>query len=159
MPPEADQSQSYSLALALCVLFAAGFLGWRQWREASNRPADLSPADASYFNRQDLRRLVGTIVLIMLGLALAFGGGLSPKVNGRVNVKFFQLWSGVVFLILIILILATLDWISTRLYARRRIHELAREGIALVEQQLRLKAEIHRREHGGNGHYRSDELP
>ncbi len=48
-----------------------------------------------------------------------------------------------------------LDWISTRVYARRQRRRLTDEGLAIVEDELRARIALQkaqRREGGTNGH-------
>jgi len=151
MPPAADASEVVSLVLGGIVLLSAIILGWRHWREYRNRPHDLAPLDQRHFARQDFRRSLGTIVLLLLGLALVIGGRMSPRVNGQANLKFVQLWSGVAFLMVVLLILAMLDWFSTRLYARRHKHRLIQEGLKIVEAELRIKMAAPRANGTANG--------
>jgi uncharacterized membrane protein YedE/YeeE len=143
--PAADGQAQFSVALAGLVLLAAAFLAWRQWRDARSRPSDLPPLDRNHFARQDLRRVIGTIVLGFLGVAIAFGGQMPHMVNGQANTKFVQLWAGVAFLIAVLLMLAMLDWVSTRLYFKRHRQKLTNEGLSIVEAELRLKLEMQRR--------------
>jgi hypothetical protein len=147
MPPAqaADATGPISLVLACLVLSAACFLAWKQRRDIRARPADLSPLDRNHFARQDLRRAVGTIVLVLLAVAIGFGGQMPHQVNGRANLKFIQIWAGVAFLIAVLLVLALLDWISTSLYFKRHRQILTHEGLSIIEAELRLKLEIERR--------------
>lgn len=159
MPPAPDASGPASLVLAALVLAAAGFLGWRQWRDHRARPEGLSPLDESYFARQDLRRLLGTIVLTLVAAALAIGGGMPARVNGGANPKFISLWAGVSLLMVVLLLLAGLDWVSTRLYLRRQRRRLTDEGLSIIEAELRVRAAIRRaqiRDRGSNGHQAPD---
>lgn len=152
MPPAAqDPSGPASLVLAGLVLIAAGFLGWRQSRDARDRPADLSPADARHFRRQDLRRIVGTIVLAAIAIGLGIGGRLPTRVAGRANLLFVQVWSAITFLIVALLALALIDWFSIRAYARRHRQRLTREGLAIVEAELRVRMEEMRQAEGRVG--------
>jgi hypothetical protein len=165
MPPAAapDASGPASLVLSGLILFAAAFLGWWQWRDYRSRPRQLSPLDENHFVRQDIRRLLGTIILVLLSLAIGIGGQLPPQVGGAANNKFIQIWSGVAFLIVALLFLALLDWFSTRLYARRHRQRLTKEGLAIVEAELRIKTELQRkqdelsREEGTNGYHQDDD--
>ena len=158
--PAPDASGPASIVLAVLVLAAAGFLGWRQWRDFRSRPAGLSPKDESHFARQDLRRLLGTICLALIAVALIVGGRMPARVNGRANQEFIQIWSGILALMVILVLLALLDWISTRLYARRHRQRLADEGLSIVEAELRVRVAIRRaqlRERGSNGHPTPDD--
>jgi Flp pilus assembly protein TadB len=165
MPPAAapDATGPASLVLSGLILVAAAFLGWRQWRDYRSRTRQLSPLDENHFVRQDIRRLLGTIILVLVSLATGIGGQMPAKVGGQANVKFVQIWSGVAFLIVALLFLALLDWLSTRLYARRHRQRLTKEGLAIVEAELRIKTEIQRRqeelnqEEGSNGYHQGDD--
>jgi len=141
MPPApvADPSGPISLALAGLILVAAVFLGWRQWREHRSRPGGLTVLDENHFAREDLRRLLGTIILVLLATGIAAGGQIPAVMNGRANLKFIQVWSGVILLIVILLFLGLLDMISTRIYARRLRQRLAQEGLSIVEAELRIR--------------------
>jgi hypothetical protein len=155
MPPAPDASGPVSLVLAVIVLAAAGFLGWRQWRDYRTRPEDLSPRDESHFARQDLRRLLGTIILTLIAAALGVGGWMPDRVNGRANQKFVYLWAGIALMMVVLLVLAMLDWVSTRLYVRRQRRRLTDEGLSIVEAELRVRDAIRRaqrRTEGPNGH-------
>lgn len=160
MPPAPanDASGLVSLILAALVAASAAFLGWRQWRDHRARPADLSPLDESYFFRQDLRRLLGTIILALIAGAIVLGGSMPDRVNGRANQKFIYLWTGIALMMVVLLVLATLDWVSTRLYAIRQRRKLTDEGLSIVEAELRVRQAIRRaqvRDRGPNGHHAS----
>lgn len=142
--PAPDATGPVSLVLAALVLLAAVFLGWRQWRDFRSRPHDLSPRDEGHFARQDVRRVLGTIVLGLIAAALAVGGSLPHVVNGRANQKFVYLWFGVALMMVVLLVLALLDWVSTRLYARRQRRRLTDEGLSIVEAELRVREAIRR---------------
>ena len=142
MPPP-DGTELASQVLAGAVLLAAAFLGWRQWQDYKNRPTELSRLDDNHFARQDLRRTLGTIVMLLLALGLVLGGRMVPVINGQPNLKFVQVWSSVALLMIVLLILGMLDWVSNRFYARRHRQQLTQEGLTLVEAELRLKSMIH----------------
>ena len=50
----------------------------------------------------------------LLALGLALGSRIPPRVAGRTNPLFVQIWLGTFLLILALLLLAFLDWLSTR---------------------------------------------
>ena len=82
---------------------------------------------------------------------------MPARVEGRVNTRFVQLWSGVVFLIAALLALAMLDWVATQVYIRRHRSRLVEEGLSIVEAEIRLRVEMRRRREGradphANGH-------
>lgn len=154
MPPHDDATAPVSLILAGLVFCSAVFLGYRQYREARHRPPALLPRDEKYFALQDLRRAIGTIVLLILSLALAVGGQMPTRINGKANLKFIQIWSGVAFLLVALLGLAALDMLATRIYARRQRQQIVDEGLAIIESELRSNVEARRRAalHQQNGH-------
>jgi hypothetical protein len=159
MPPAPDATGPASLVLSALVLAAAVFLGIRQWRDVRGRPAMLSPGDEGHFARQDIRRALGTIVLLILAVALALGGRMPPQVNGQANQRFVMLWSGIILLMLVLVVLAGLDWISTRLYWRRHRQKLTDEGLSIMEDEIRARHAIRHarlREDRPNGHHEPD---
>jgi hypothetical protein len=155
LAPALDASGIASLLMAGLVVAAAAFLGWRQWRDVRSRPPALSPRDEGHFARQDLRRLLGTIILLLIAAAMALGAWIPDRVGGRVNQTFINLWAGVALMMVVLLVLALLDWISTRVYARRQRRRLTDEGLSIVEDELRARLalqEAQRLRQGTNGH-------
>ncbi len=153
--PAPDATGIVGLVLAALVLAAAAFLGWRQWRDVRTRPPGLSSADEGHFARQDLRRLLGTIILVLIAAAMAAGAWIPDRIGGQVNQLFIDLWAGIALMMVVLLLLALLDWISTRLYAHRQRKRLTDEGLSIVEAELRARIALQRaqrREEGSNGH-------
>jgi hypothetical protein len=146
MPPP-QQAEVASLVLATAVVLIAGLLGLRQFLERRSREPDLSEADARHFVRQDIRRALGVGVMLLLAAGLVVGSRLEPKVAGRTNPLFVQVWLGVFLLIFVLLFLAMLDWIATRLYARRHRREIFDERIEILRDEFRRRAG----RAGGNG--------
>jgi hypothetical protein len=128
-----------SLILGLLVFFTAIVLGLWQYREAHQRPPGLTLLDQKHFARQDLRRATCTLVLLILAVALIAGGRMEPRVDDRPNLQFVQLWAGVAFLIVVLSMLAMLDFISTRIYARRLRSRLTEEGLDLIEAEVKVR--------------------
>jgi len=133
------RTEAVSLALSIgIVAVAAGLLLWL-WLQRRDRDTDLSPADARHFARQDVRRTLVAIVLLVLAFIIFFGSPMEAKVNGRANRVFVGLWLSAFALVFILLLLAMLDWLATRFYARRHIQQLARERLEILrEEQQRL---------------------
>lgn len=104
---------------------------WNTRRERS-REVPLSPADTRYFVRQDARRLLVGLVMLTIGILIAFGVSLSPGVPGRPNLVFVATWLTVMILVLVLVGLACVDWISGRIATRRQIRELERQRRAIV---------------------------
>ena len=118
--PFADDLASNSLLISSGVAMIAVFLGLRQWYEWRARDSELSELDHRYFVRQDVRRGLGVAVMLVIAAGLYFGSRIPPKVAGRANLTFIEVWLAIVGLIIVMLLLAFVDWVSTRIYARRQ---------------------------------------
>jgi uncharacterized membrane protein YciS (DUF1049 family) len=70
-------------------------------------------------------------------MGLYFGSRMPPKVAGRANLTFVVVWLAIIGLIVVMLLLAFLDWLSTRLYARRHSRSMARQRLQLLRETLR----------------------
>jgi hypothetical protein len=134
-----DDLASSSLLTSSGITLIAAFLGLRQWYERRARESDLSDRDRVYFFRQDVRRGLGVAVMLILAAGLYFGSRIPPRVAGHANLTFIQVWLAIVSLIMVMLGLALLDWISTRLYARRQHRSLASERERILRETLRKK--------------------
>ncbi len=122
--------------LSIGVTLIALFLGLRQWYERQARDPDLSALDRSYFFRQDVRRGAGVAIMLILAAGLYVGSRVSPKVDGHANLLFVQIWLIVSALIVLMLGLALIDWVATRLYARRYRQYLLSERTKLIRETL-----------------------
>jgi hypothetical protein len=127
------------------VTAIAGGLALRQWYERRHRETGLPEADTRHFARQDFRRSVVAVVMLLLALCIGVGSGLEPKLGGRPNVQFLAIWLAAIALIFVLVWLAILDWLATWLYGRRQRRAIDRERIALI------RSERWRRWFGGNG--------
>jgi hypothetical protein len=136
MPSPADLS-SASLAMAAGISLIAAFLGLREWYERRARETDLSDADRLHFARQDLRRSAGVGVIFAIVLILLVSAALEPKIKGRANLIFIELWVVALGLIVVLLVLALFDWAGTRTYARRQRRQIIRESLAGIRKEVR----------------------
>ncbi len=134
-----DDLASSSLLISSGITLIAAFLGLRQWYEWRARDEDLSDRDRRYFFRQDVRRGLGVAVMLILAAGLYFGSRIPPRVAGHANLTFVQVWLVIFSLIIVMLGLALLDWVSTRLYARRQHRSLASERQRILRETLRKK--------------------
>src|SRR5271168_1121216 len=140
MPPDGPTS---SALISSGIVLIAVFLGLRQWYERRARESDLSEFDRRYFFRQDVRRAVGVAVMIILAAGLFIGSRMPPKVGGAANIAFVQTWLVIIGLIVVMLGLAMIDWIATRVYARRQRRELASERVRILREVLRKEPSDH----------------
>jgi hypothetical protein len=134
-----------SLVLAIGVTVVAGVLALRQRYERRHREPQLSEDDARHFARQDFRRAVAGVVMVLLALGVAIGARIEPKQAGRANPWFLAVWLAVFTLIFVLLWLALLDWIATWIYGRRHRRAIARERLQFLREEQR------RRAYRGNG--------
>jgi Na+/H+ antiporter NhaD/arsenite permease-like protein len=125
---------------------------WQRYERRHREPV-LPEADARHFARQDFRRALVGVVLVLLALGITAGSRLEHKIAGQANPWFLAVWLAVFTLIFILLWLALLDWVATWLYARRHRRQIARERIQFLRDQRR------RRAYRGNGQDRPREPP
>ena len=98
----------------MLVLLAAALMAYRQRAERAKRPPASIVDDARYYARQDVRRFVGTALMLMLAAGLAIGSTLGP-IRDRVEARFFaRTWVAVATLVGSLLALALADWLATR---------------------------------------------
>jgi len=128
---------SSSLRISSGVALIAVFLGLWQWYEWRARERDLSDLDHGYFFRQDVRRGLGVAVMLILALGLFFGSRIPHKVARSVNLTWVVVWMAIIALVVLLLVLALFDWVSTRSYARRQRRSMARERQKIVRDVLR----------------------
>jgi uncharacterized membrane protein len=139
MPPAASAAAT-SLVLSAALLVLAAYFAVRQWRDRRDRDPDLSDADADYFARQDARRWLGSVVMVLLAAGIAFGTRINPRANREAGRLFGWVWIGVIVLLFIWLTLALLDWRAIAAYARRHREALANERYAALEEERRKRA-------------------
>jgi hypothetical protein len=128
-------------ALSLGVVVVALGLGLWQWVD-HRRPATVSPTDERHFHNQDLRRWTVFGLMLTLSALMFVGIHLPAQVQKRPNLHFIQTWVAVLGVIVGLLGLAFLDWAATRRYARRKRQEIAREGMAIIRDEIRRRAAL-----------------
>jgi hypothetical protein len=126
--------------LVIGVTVVAVVLALRQWYERRHREIGLSEADARHFARQDFRRALVGVVMILLALGVAIGSRLAHERAGRPNPWFLTTWLAVFGLIFVLVWLALLDWIATWLYGRRHRRAIARARIEFLRDERRKRA-------------------
>ena len=139
MPPSTDLP-SASLALAAGISLIAAFLGLRQWYERRAREFDLSEADQMHFARQDIRRMMGVGIMLVIVAILLVSSRLEPRIKGKANLVFAELWVVVLALIVVLLLLSLIDWLATRRYAARHRRAMIRESVEAIRQDARRAA-------------------
>jgi sterol desaturase/sphingolipid hydroxylase (fatty acid hydroxylase superfamily) len=124
--------------MAMGIVAVAIFLGLWQWFDSRLREPDMTDEDRRFFRSQDLRRGLGIAVMLVLAVTI----GLMPLGNrweSRPARLYWQLGvvGALVVLILVLLVLALIDWMATRQYARRHRRALHAEHSKLMLEVIR----------------------
>ena len=139
MPP-ASPGATLGPLIAAVILAAATILAYRQWADRRRRGVGLSTADARHFAWQDLRRWIGTGFMAALAVGMAIATRLGPPRDRPAARLLARTWAGISALVVVMLILALIDWAATTAYARRHRNALSRQHLADLEAELRRHA-------------------
>jgi hypothetical protein len=160
--PMANNLAVSSLALSIAIGGIAVLLGLHQWSQRRARDSDLIGADRAYFLRQDRRRAIGVLIMLMIAAGIYFGSRIPPLIENapldadviqairiiagswvelssgaHANPRFLSLWLEVITLLVILLGLAMFDWIATRRFAHRQRQSIARERLDIIRETFR----------------------
>ncbi len=138
--PLAQQTAAASLAMSIGILVVVALLLAWLWYERRLRGFDLSEQDAAHFASQDLRRSVVALLLGAVGLGIFADSWIEPRIGGHTNPLFLLNWLAVFILLCALPVLAVLDWLATRRYARRHFNALARERMDILREELRARS-------------------
>ncbi len=121
-----------STIFAIGTVAVAAFLGLWQWYDKRARRADADATDRLFSKRQDLRRSIGIVMMLLLAGAIFFvdSAGTSRRAQAVYLVFLAALIIG-------LLALALFDALSTLRYARRQRRELAQEHAKLMLEVIR----------------------
>jgi hypothetical protein len=78
--------------------------------------------------------------MLTLAADVLFGSWVAPRVGGRGNPQFVAVWLGVLSLIVVMLLLAFVDWMATRAYGRRQRKALFREQIDELRREIQARS-------------------
>ena len=132
-------------ALSIGVTLVALGLALWQWFDGRHRPESLSPEDHDHFRHQEARRWAVCGLMFALGILLLLGTHAPARVRHHPNVFFVEAWGAVLGIVVLLLVLAFQDWGSTRRYARRQRQAMAREGMAILRDEMRRRAALRHR--------------
>lgn len=133
MPAAGPQVFGFLLSATL-VLLAIAF-AYRQWLARRDRDMDLSAADHAYFSHQDVRRLVGSVTMLVMAVGMSLGLVIQPRASRADFRVWALLWIGVLVLACFLLILALVDWYAIRLYAGRHRRALVAERLEAIRAE------------------------
>ena len=129
-------------ALSIGVTAVALGLALWQWFDGRHRPDKLSQEDHEHFRNQEMRRWSVSGLMLALGVLLFIGIHVPPRMQRRPNLAFVETWAAVLGIIVVLLVLAFQDWGATRRYARRQRAVMAREGMAILRDEMRRRAAL-----------------
>ena len=144
-----DAIISLSMGVAL-VAFGSMMLRWhfQSWAQHKADP-HLDERDLFHFGRQFRRRLQISGLLVLLGVLIPAGDLLVPW--QRFPRAFVIFWMVLVLIALWIMMLAALDWLSGRVYARK--HESALANLRQHQQELEQEVARLRQQRGNGQHH------
>ncbi|MSR59560.1 MAG: hypothetical protein EXS05_18275 [Planctomycetaceae bacterium] len=143
-----------SLAFGIGLVFVGGYLiRWQavMWRSHRTDPG-LEEREMRHFRRQYFRRMLVSALLILLGIMIPAGdavmtwlGNNVPAADDQILQKRYQAmfagyWIIVLLITLWIVLLAAVDWLSTRVFVRKTRVALS----TLARQRRELEAEVDR---------------
>lgn len=128
-----------SLVLSSFVVLVAALLAWKEWCDRRARAVELTPEDSLHYFHQDTRRSMGIAVMGLLAVGLVVGSRTPTRLGNRANPQFLVIWLGVFLLIALLLLLAMIDWLALRGFARRQRSQILRERIEIIREEQRLK--------------------
>jgi small-conductance mechanosensitive channel len=135
-----------SLVFGTALLLLGGFLirlHFTAWRRHQN-DAGLEERERRHYRAQFRRRLQVSVLILVLGVILPVGDILMT--TGRVSPFAATLWiMGMLLVALWIMLLAGLDWLSTRVHRRAVLGALA--GLARKRRELEDEVARLRHEH------------
>ena len=130
----------YGMVLAAGVLAVAlALIVWHRVEARAPLPL-LSKEDEVHFARQGVRRRVVAGVMLVLSALIFVGSRMDHRRNGGPNPVFIVVWLVVFGLVLVLLVLAGVDWLATRRFARRSRGTIVREGMALLREEMMERA-------------------
>lgn len=140
-----------SLTMGIALVLLGGWLiGWHRavWVRHRDQQEAGTGRELRHYRLQFRRRIQVSALLILLGIMIPIGDWLMVQRQNPMGITIF--WLIVLILALWIMLLAAIDWLSTRMYVRATRATLA----ALARKQRELEAEAERlRGRGANGRH------
>src|SRR5690242_12702967 len=100
--PLAATGASEGLVLSVALVMIASAFAVGQWRDRRRRDPGLTEADADHFARQDVRRWLGSAVMVLIAVGIVAGTRIDARAAGRL---FGWTWLGVSSLVVVLLAL------------------------------------------------------
>ncbi|MGQ0636979.1 MAG: hypothetical protein ACT4QC_20410 [Planctomycetaceae bacterium] len=137
---------SFLMGAALLTLGSV-LLRWhlRAW-STERRDATLDDRERSHYRARFLRRVQVAALLILLGILIPAGDLLMAAAQRRHAGLITGYWIVVLLMTLWVMLLAALDWVSSR--ANLRAHRAALAAVNRKRQELEAEVARLRRQHG-----------
>ena len=135
-----SSTEAASLVLSIAVASVAMLLWFWQRLERKSRGTVVEPEDVLHFRRQDLRRTIVAAIMGILAAGIFVGSRMETRVEGGPNLLFVETWIVIFCLILVLLLLAMIDWVATRRYAIRQRAAAIQEGLEILKAESRARA-------------------
>ena len=151
---------AFGIVLIILLLGMAAFFGWRQvqtLRRLRQTP-DLPPEDRLYTRNQAQRRLVSSVLMVVLAGLLAVHFAFEDRINQLFDqaahnrqlgeavpadpeqqrfIDFYGTFWVVTLLVLLSMIgLAAVDYFAIRRYARRHYRQIQQDRRAMIENEI-----------------------
>ena len=110
--------ETYGILLAAGVFVVAFLLIGGHWSELRGHARSESTYEQDHYARQGARRRVMSTLMMGEGLLIVVGSLVSPKIKDAPNPVFVLTWMSVCVLVLVLLILAAIDWWMIQRFAR-----------------------------------------
>jgi hypothetical protein len=151
---EIDESTVLGSILAGLLILISLYFGSQQIRE--RKSAGQSASEDRYLATRRLRRLAGSLVMIMIAAGMIVGLWTDPRA-GRLERQLWG-WSWIIAIVLLgfLLALGLWDWFALRGFARRAGRALAAERRALIAREARERRARGVQPPGLNGHRQGD---
>ena len=125
------------LILGAFLIALSTYFAVRQWKERRDRDEDISDDDRRYFDGKDRRRFANSAVMALIAVGIMVLGWTDPRRPRPVKLAFAGVLVGVSLLVLVLIILAVIDWFATAAYAARHRKKLAEERLAVLEEEVK----------------------
>jgi hypothetical protein len=142
---------SIGITLAVILAFVAAFFGWRQRATLANLRHDvhIAPDDRQYYVKQVRRRLICSVLLLALAgmiagwffldhdvAALRPAEGQPLSDEAKASIRFIATyWIAALGLVLVILCLASFDFMATARFGMRRMPQLENDRRTILEME------------------------
>jgi hypothetical protein len=129
--------ETYGLILAAGVFVVTLVLIRGHWSELSGPVRGDSPVEIAHYRHQSARRRLMSTLMISQAVLILLGSTVRHEVDGRPNPLFILIWLTVCVLVVVLLVLAAIDWLMIQKFARWMRVEIVRGGVEALKAGLK----------------------